>query len=223
MKKTEQNLTYLYMLFSACFVVASCISSKSFATGIMLFGAPVNFTIGTVVSGITFLITDIIGELWGKKEANIAVTGGLICQIVCTAIIALCRYIPSSSVAMQEAYVMLLGQGWLFVLAGLASYLSGQYVDVAVFHAIRDKYIKKHGSTKGGKWIWNNVGTLTSQLIGSTAFVLVAFGLGQGWLFAPTMFIEMFNMILGMWVFKALIALVDTPFFYLLTRNSEQK
>ena len=222
MKKTDKNLYILYMVFAVMLITANCVASKIFTTGINLFGAPVTLTSGALAYPFTFLCTDIIGEIWGKEKANIAVKGGFICQLFSTALIVLVRYFPTTDAAMQESYVTLLGQNWVFVVASLVAYVCSQSLDVKLFHAIRGWYIRKHGSTKGGKWIWNNVGTMTSQLVDSIVYVLIAFGFGFGWLFQDGMKIVLFNMILGQWLFKIVLAALDTPLFYLFTRRSNE-
>lgn len=222
MKKTDKNLYILYMVFAVMLITANCVASKIFTTGINLFGAPVTLTSGALAYPFTFLCTDIIGEIWGKEKANIAVKGGFICQLFSTALIILVRYFPATDVVMQESYVTLLGQNWVFVVASLVAYVCSQTIDVKLFHAIRGKYIKKHGSTKGGKWIWNNGSTMTSQLVDSIVYVFIAFGFGFGWLFQDGMRIVLFNMILGQWLFKIALAALDTPLFYLFTRRSSE-
>ena len=222
MKKTEKNLYLLYMVFAVMLVTANCVASKIFTTGINLFGAPITLTSGALAYPFTFLCTDIIGEIWGKEKANIAVKGGFICQLFSTALIILVRYFPATDASMQESYVTLLGQNWVFVVASLVAYICSQTIDVKLFHTIRDKYIKKHGSTKGGKWIWNNGSTMTSQLVDSIVYVFIAFGFGFGWLFQDGMRIVLFNMILGQWLFKIVLAALDTPLFYLFTRRSSE-
>lgn len=222
MKKTDKNLYILYMVFAVMLVTANCVASKIFTTGINLFGAPVTLTSGALAYPFTFLCTDIIGEIWGKEKANIAVKGGFICQLFSTALIILVRYFPTTDAVVQESYVTLLGQNWVFVVASLVAYVCSQTIDVKLFHTIRDKYIKKHGSTKGGKWIWNNGSTMTSQLVDSVVYVLIAFGFGFGWLFQDGMRLVLFNMILGQWLFKVALAALDTPLFYLFTRRSNE-
>ena len=223
MKKNEKNLYLLYMLFGVSLVTANAISGKIFNTGIMLFGSPVTLTVGAVAYPLTFLITDVIGEIWGKKKANSAVLFGFICQVVSTAIIIIGRYLPSTDVAMQNSYVQLMGQNWVFVLASLSGYICSQSWDVWVFHTIRNKYIEKYGSTKGGRWIWNNLSTMTSQVIDTVIFVTIAFGFGFGWLFKSDMRASMFAMMFGQYLLKFLLAALDTPIFYILTRKSEKE
>ena len=223
MKKTEKNLYLLYMLFGVLLVTANCIASKVWDTGIPFMGGTITLTIGVISYPFTFLCTDIIGEIWGKKEANLAVKYGFIAQIFSTAMIIIARYATPVDPDVQNAYVTLLGQQWVFVVASLTAYLISQTLDVRLFHAIRDHYIVKHGSTKGGKWIWNNVATMTSQLFDSAIYVSIAFGFGFGWFFQPEMRSVLLGMILGQWLFKVIIAALDTPLFYFFTRNSEKQ
>lgn len=222
MKKTNRNLYILYMVFSMALITANCIATKVFNTGLTLNGAPVVLTVGVICYPLTFLVTDIIGEMWGKKEANIAVLGGFICQVISTLIIIIARFLPANDEATQDAYITLMGQNWVFVVASLTAYTASQKWDVFVFHKIRSAWIERNGTTKGGKWIWNNVGTITSQLIDSILYATVAFGIGFGWLADSNMHAALFNMILAQWLFKCVLALLDTPFFYFFTRHSEE-
>ena len=223
MKKTEKNLYLLYMLFGGLLITANCIASKVWDTGIPFMGGTITLTIGVISYPFTFLITDVIGELWGKKKAGLAVKYGFIVQLLSTTLIIAARYFTPVDAGVQDAYVTLLGQQWVFVLASLTGYLCSQSWDVMMFHKIRTAYIKKHGDIKGGKWLWNNGSTITSQAIDSIIYVTIAFGFGFGWLFDAAMRPAMFGMILGQWLFKVIVALCDTPFFYLLTRGSTAK
>lgn len=212
----------LYMLYGVMLITANCIASKVWNTGIPFMGSTITITIGVISYPFTFLITDVIGELWGKDEAAIAVKYGFICQVVATTLIIAARYFPAVDPVVQESYVTLLGQQWVFVVASLTAFLCSQSLDVKLFHTIRNKYKEKHnGSIKGGKWIWNNASTMTSQLVDSVIYVSVAFGLGFGWFFDPHMRSVLIGMVLGQWLFKVVVAFFDTPIFYLLTRDSQ--
>lgn len=220
MQKSEKNLAMLYMLFGVALVTANAIATKIFTTGVNLMGAPVTLTVGAICYPITFLVTDVISELWGKKEAQNAVKFGFIAQIVSTLIIIIARYLPAVDADVQNCYVTLLGQNWVFVVASLTAFLLSQSWDVHIFHKIRDSYIKKHGTHNGGRWIWNNASTMSSQLIDSVVYVLIAFGLGFKWLFDSSMWKTMIAMIIGQYIVKFILAALDTPLFYLLTTNS---
>ena len=223
MKKTQTNLYMLYMLFGVALVTANAMATKVFDMGFKVFGNEVTLTVGVICYPVTFLVTDIIGEIWGKHESKLAVRFGFICQLISTGFIIIARYLPAADPEMQEHYIALLGQNWIFVVASMVAFLCSQSWDVFVFHTIRDKYIKKHGSRKGGRWLWNNGSTIGSQLIDSVIYVIIAFGFGFGWLFQPEMRGMLLSMIVGQFLVKAALALLDTPIFYLLTRRTVEE
>lgn len=220
MKKSDKTLTILYMIFAAMLVCSNCIATKQISIGTW-FGLPVSITAGIISYPITFLITDVIGELWGKKEAARAVLGGFIGQIFAIALVVIVNLIPGNDPAVSTAFNTILGSNWILTVGSLAACLLSQSWDVYVFHKIRDAYIKKHGSTKGGKWIWNNVSTISSQLIDSVVFYigLLIMLRTQGVILPLNVIVVT---IFAYWVIKTVIALLDTPIFYLLTRKSDK-
>lgn len=219
MKKTNSNLVLLSMIFVVSLVIANVVTGKLFATGVTLFGIPVVLPGAAVCYAITFLMTDVIGEIWGREEANRIVIFGVIGQIVATTLIILTQFLPAADPAAQEAYNMLLGQNWIFVIGSLAAYLASQTWDVWFFHKIREKYITKYGHNKH-RWIWNNLSTMTSQIIDTVVFIIISFGFGFGWLFNREMWPVLGAMLVGQYVFKFILAFLDTPIFYILTRHS---
>ncbi len=212
MKKTKSNLDLLTIIFVVSLVIANVITGKIINTGLSLFGEPITIAGAVICYPITYLITDIVGEIWGKTEANKIVKYGFIGQIIATLIIVLTTYTPYADIEMQQAYIKLLGQNWIFVIGSLSAYLVSQYLDVVIFHKIKAKS-DKH------KWIRNNASTMTSQLIDTLIFIVIAFGFGFGWIFNNP--IALINMIIGQYLIKLLIALCDTPFFYFFTRKSK--
>lgn len=217
MKKTNDNLTRLTALFCTCLVISNVITGKVLDTGLIFFNQPLTIAGAVICYPITYLITDIVGEIWGKAEANKIVKIGLICQVIATVIIVITQYLPYVDSNMQCAYTQLLGQNWVFVIGSLAAYMVSQHLDVTIFHKIRDKYIERCGSTKGGRWIWNNISTMTSQLVDTVIFITISFGFGFGWLFNNQQ--ALINMMIGQYLVKFAIALLDTPFFYAFTRK----
>jgi uncharacterized integral membrane protein (TIGR00697 family) len=213
-KKTYQNLQLLGMLFGISLVISNVVTGKLIYTGISLFGTIITLPGAAVCYAITFLITDIVGELWGKEEANLIVRWGMIGQILATLLIIFTQYLPAADPDMQTAYVSLLGQNWIFVVGSLVAYIASQSWDVFVFHKLRDKY-------KGtrGRWLWNNASTLTSQIIDTVLFIGISFGIGFGWLWNSEMHSTLAAMMVGQYLFKAILALIDTPFFYFFTRE----
>lgn len=223
MKKTNSNLVLLSMIFITGLLIANVVTGKLFATGVSLFGIPVILPGAAVCYAVTFLMTDVIGEIWGRKEANMIVKFGMWTQILATILILLTQRLPAADPEMQTAYDMLLGQNWIFVIGSLIAYLCSQSWDVWIFHKIRNRYIEKNGTTRGGKWLWNNGSTMTSQILDTVIFIIISFGFGFGWLFKPEMWPTLGAMLVGQYVFKLFLALLDTPIFYLMTRGAEER
>jgi uncharacterized integral membrane protein (TIGR00697 family) len=221
MKKTNSNLIGINMVFVVALVISNVVTAKLFATGINLFGTALTLPGAALCYAITFLATDVIGEIWGKKEANRTVRWGFVGQVLATLLIILTQYLPAADPEAQTAYERLLGQNWIFVIGSMVAYFASQSWDVFFFHKIRDKFIAKHGSTDGGRWIWNNASTMTSQIIDTVLFIGISFGIGFGWFFDRTMWPSLFAMMLGQYALKFILAALDTPFFYLLTRRKE--
>ncbi len=202
------SVILLYKLFGknglfafVCFatILANIQASKS----IELFGFVT--TSGSVLYAATFLTTDIISEKYGKKDAKTAVILGIVINILWLIGIALTlAFKPSSSDSVNEGLKIVFNFIPRITLASLVGYIFSQSVDVMLYHALW----KKTGNNKKGLWIRNNFSTLTSQLIDTLIFVTIAF-VGT----VPTNIF--FEIMLTTYLFKAIVALLDTPFAYI--------
>lgn len=210
MRKTQESLNMLTIVFIVSLVISNVITGKVIDVGITLFGNPVTIAGAVICYPVCYLITDIVGEVWGKQEANKIVKYGFIGQVLATLIVIATTYTPYIDAGMQAAYVKLLGQNWVFVLGSLSAYLVSQYLDVHIFHKLKSKS-NKH------KWLRNNASTMLSQFVDTAVFITIAFGLGFGWAFDNQ--IALLNMLIGQYVVKLFIAILDTPFFYYFTRE----
>ncbi len=219
MKKTNTNLMLCAMVFAVALVISNVITAKTVQTGIPLFGSTILVPSAVICYCVTFLMTDVIGEIWGPKEARTVVLGGLGCQVLAMCLILVGQALPAANEAMQISYDMLLGQNALFVVASMTGYLLSQSWDVFVFHKIRNRILASGGSARS-RWIWNNASTMTSQLIDTVVFIGIAFGIGSGWLFDPSMIGQLGAMMVGQYLCKFVLAIADTPIFYFLTRGS---
>lgn len=223
MKKTTSNLTLLSMIFAVALVISNVVTTKIVDVPIALFGGRhIQLPGAAFCYAITFLIADVIGEIWGKKEANECVLFGLVCDRIASLLLQFTQFLPAVSTEMQTHYVALLGQDLILVIASVTAYFLSQTWNVYIFHRIRSYFIKKYGRVKH-KWIWNNASTMTSQIVHSVLFIGIAFGIGSKWLFIAKMRPVLFAMMIEQCILKAVLALLDTPFFYLLTRKSSSK
>lgn len=208
MKKTNTNLIVLNCVFVTSLIIANVVSSKI----VSFWGLTVPAAI--VAYPITFLVTDVIGEIWGKEESNKTVKIGFGCQMLSLVLLGAATLLPVAAFADNQAeFTAILGSTFRIVFASMVGYLCSQTWDVWAFHEIRCAYIAKNGTTKGGRWIWNNASTMTSQIIDTAIFITIAF-----WGTVP----NILAMIASQYVVKFVYAVLDTPFFYLLTRKRDE-
>lgn len=200
MKKTTFNLTLINSVFMLGLVMSNLFGGKL----ISIFGVTVAGAL--VAYPLTFLSTDIIGEIWGKKEANDCVKTGIIIQLSFLLLGYILLAIPPlpQSIELQAGMQMVLNQGTRMTLASLGAFTCSQFMDVTLFHKLKDMCNGKH------KWIRNNVSTMTSQLFDTVIFTSIAFyGIVD----------NLFMLIIAQYIAKVVLALLDTPFFYFFTRK----
>ncbi len=157
---------------------------------------------GVIAYSLTFMVTDTISEVWGKKTANRVVLAGFITLSIVFLLIWVAIKLPGAIFWKEtEAYNTVLNQGLRIIIASLVAYVISQFHDVWAFHFWRKVTRAKH------LWLRNNLSTMASQLIDSVVFILVAFA-GTG---KPVL-----TMIWGQYVAKIIIAAADTPVVYFL-------
>lgn len=188
---------YMYIAFAT--ILANIAASKS----ITLFG--LTTTAGSILYASSFLSTDILSEKYGKKVASKAVFMGIIITVlwmIGTQITVM--FTPSASDFINESLKDVFGVVPRICIASLVGYTVSQFIDVILYHTLW----KKSGYSSKKLWLRNNVSTLTSQLIDTVIFATIAF-LGT----VPfNIYIEI---MLTTYLFKAIVALCDTPFAYL--------
>jgi uncharacterized integral membrane protein (TIGR00697 family) len=200
MEKTEraiQREEKAYILLIAIFVgglvIAGVLASKIVNVAGLIVPA------GVLAYSITFPITDVICEVWGKKRGKYVVFSGFITLLVVLGLIRLALIFPQAPFwTGEEAFARILGSTSRIIIASFIAYLVSQYHDVWAFHFWR-KVTK-------GKYLWlrNNASTFVSQFIDTVVFITIAFyGV-----------MPVFTLIKGQYIIKLLIALLDTPIVY---------
>lgn len=202
MKKTETNLIIVNCIFVTSLLIANIVSSKVVMFGMFVVPAAI------VAYPLTFLMTDVIGEIWGKASANRTVRIGFLCQMISLVLIGAAILLPVAPFADNQAeFKAILLSTFRVVCASMIAYIFSQSWDVFIFHKIKDKNNKY-------KWIRNNASTMTSQIIDTAIFITIAF-YGT----VPSIV----TMILSQYFIKVIYAALDTPFFYLLTRKHDKE
>ncbi|WP_081211743.1 queuosine precursor transporter [Salegentibacter sediminis] len=190
-------------LFISSLVVSNLIFQKFFSWdffGLYTF----EISVGILPYPLTFLITDIISEVYGKKRANQVVTTGIFASFFSLLLIYVADAVPATewSPIGDALFTRVFGATAIAVLASMIAYLLAQYIDISIFH-----FWKR--LTKGRHlWLRNNFSTFLSQFVDtfSVLFLLSSFGKIEWELFGA--------LLLSGFLFKVIVALLDTPLLY---------
>ena len=207
-RKKKHRALQIYMILSALFITSLVVSNLIFQKffywdffGIYTF----EISVGILPYPVTFLITDIISEIYGKKKANQVVTTGIFASFFSLLIVYTSEAVPATewSPIGDELFRKVFGATAIAVFASMAAYLLAQYIDIQLFHFWKNLTKGKH------LWIRNNFSTFLSQFVDtfSVLFLLCSFGKIDWELFG--------GLLLSGFLFKVLIAICDTPFLYL--------
>ncbi|AKB35160.1 Putative preQ0 transporter [Methanosarcina siciliae C2J] len=200
MKSIDYKTQILLAVFISSLLLGNLLGSKlieifGIVTSVGLFGYPV-----------TFLITDIIEEVRGKEITKIFVHAGLLSLFIAVLFVFVSTGFPSSPLyPHSEAYNSVFSNSLRIILASMTAFVISQYHDLWAFNFWRQK--------TNGRYLWfrNNLSTIVSQLIDSIVFTFIAFYHATPDLGA----VQIFYMIVPLWVLKVGFALLDTPFVYL--------
>ncbi len=161
-------------------------------------------TAGNVLYASTFLVTDILSEKYGKKDATKAVAYSFSVMVLWmfgTQLIL--WFTPNANDYIQESLKIVFGLVPRITAASLVGFVCSQNLDVFLYHLIWSRT----GNSRAKLWLRNNGSTLTSQLIDTVIFTFLAF-----WGVYPKP--VFFSILITTYLFKALVALLDTPFMY---------
>ncbi|HEX3023187.1 MAG TPA: queuosine precursor transporter [Lachnospiraceae bacterium] len=165
-------------------------------------------TLGNILFASTFLITDILSEMEGKKAANKAVKIGIATSFLFILISqSWFLYIPNSNDWAMPAIKQVFKNTPRLMLVGIAVYAIVQAFDVWAYHKIWNYTSKKYKDTKRYLWIRNNGSTLISQLLNT---VLFTFGAFIGIYDMKTLI----NIVISSYIIFIATSLLDTPFVY---------
>ncbi|MEM0912644.1 MAG: queuosine precursor transporter [Pseudomonadota bacterium] len=155
-----------------------------------------------VIYSMTFLYTDVMSELQGRLFTQSAIIGAALCYpVIVLSTYYSTNWAPSQFYADQDAFETVMTTAVRVTIASLCSFAASQLFDIWAFEKIRI-------ATKGKMlWLRNNGSTSVSQLIDTVIFYTIAFyGL------MPNE--ALFTLMLGTYLLKLIIAIIDTPFVY---------
>ena len=196
---------------------------------------PLQLAVGVLPYPLTFLCTDLISELYGRRRANFVVWVGFYLNFFILGCLWLGNALPPVAPESQPPWQVievaeqlalpngqtLSGQIELFhliyactsgaVFASMMAYIAAQFCDVQLFHFFKRLTRGRH------LWLRNNFSTLTSQLVDSVMVITVTFG--AAFLAGTITLVGLMHLVASNYVFKMVVALADTlPFYYLTGR-----
>jgi uncharacterized integral membrane protein (TIGR00697 family) len=212
--KDQQLAQRIYLVLAALFITALVVSNLIFQKffywypfdweifGVKLF----ELSVGILPYPLTFLITDIISEIYGKKKANQVVFIGIFASFFSLMIVLLSKAVPATSWSpvSDSIFTTVFGSTAIAVGASMMAYLLAQFIDIQIYHFWKRLTKGKH------LWLRNNGSTFASQFIDTLTILVLLCS------FEIIAWDKFMGLLIGGVIFKWFIALCDTPFMSLL-------
>lgn len=203
----------IYFLLAALFVTSLVVSNLIFQKffywypfELNLFGTKFfEISVGILPYPVTFLITDLISEIYGKKRANDVVVVGIFASLFSLLIVLISNHVPATSWSPVDdgLFTKVFGSTAIAVTASMMAYLFAQFIDIQIFHFWKRLTKGKH------LWIRNNFSTFSSQFVDTFTILILLCS------FEIIAWERFYGLLLSGFLFKVLIAICDTPFLYL--------
>ena len=212
--RSDAGRIALVALFVTALTTAQLTASKllefGLPTDLPVTGASIVLPGAALAYALTFFASDCYSELYGRRAAQVMVNVGFGMNFVLLALVWSTILAPGANPEAAGQYRSVLAPGTNIVLGSLVAYVVSQNWDVLVFHRIRE------ATGPSMLWLRNLVSTASSQAIDTVLFVVVAFYaaprlFGLGTQFEIPVILAL---IVGQYLLKLLIAVVDTPFVY---------
>jgi len=201
-KRYELLFASLMAVFVTLVVLTNTVGVKLFTAGNMI------LPVSIIWYPLTFLVTDIVSEVYGARRARFLVIMGFCMSVLLLVFSLVGIALPGASVyPLQQDYENIFGPVWRLLFASMAAYLLAQLVDVQLFHLLKRLTRGRH------LWLRNNGSTMISQLVDSLTVNLI-FLYHNPTVFTGTLG-DLMGIILGVYLVKVVFAAADTPLCYL--------
>ncbi|WCL48129.1 queuosine precursor transporter [Leptospira sp. GIMC2001] len=188
----------LNSIFLTFLLMAEVIGAKLFTF------AGFTMTLGVIPFPVTFIITDLLNEYYGRRGVRLTTLLGMAMVVLAYFLILIGIVIPAmpDSPVTDEAFEQVFFNSSLVIIGSITAYLIGQLIDIQIFHYIRMKTKGKH------VWLRATGSTIISQLIDSFVVIFIAFGK-----YLP--YEKLVDIASTNFVYKLGIAVLITPLIYL--------
>jgi hypothetical protein len=206
MDKRIKLYTLLSSIFLSALILAEITGSKLIQLPITE-GLVFTMTMGVVPFPVTFIVTDIINEYYGRKGIRYVTFMGMAMILFVLVLLRIDMVIPAASFSPvnDEAFNMVFSASGRIIVGSLTAYIIGQLIDISVFHYLREK--------TGAKLLWLRAtgSTIVSQLMDSFVVLFIAF--------SGTLVVEQIVSVgITNYIYKFLIAVLITPLLYIVHR-----
>lgn len=197
----------IYLVLAAIFICSLVVSNLIFQK--FFYWNPFgwfNFEIsaGLLPYPVTFLVTDLVSEIYGRRKANDLVLAGIFASVFSLGIIAVADAAPAMDASpIQDAvFNKVFGATTIAVMASMTAYLLAQFIDIQIYH-----FWKR---ITGGKMLWlrNNFSTVFSQFVDTMSVLLLLC------YYEVLAWEQFWPLLLAGFLFKMLVAFLDTPLLY---------
>lgn len=208
MQKKKRQAERLYLILAAIFIASLVAGNLIFQKffhwdffGLHTF----EISVGILPYPITFLITDIISEIYGKKKADQVVLSGLFATVFVLGVVSIADLVPATqwSPIDNQVFHNVFGLTAVAVGASMTAYLLAQFIDIRIYHFWKKKTKGKH------LWLRNNASTMTSQFVDTASVLLLLC------YFEAIEWSLFWTLLWSGFFFKVLVAAIDTPLLYL--------
>ena len=173
-------------------------------------------TLGNTLFAATFLATDILSEVFGKKDAQKGVLAGIFTSLSFIILSFMwVHYIPAEGDWASPFIHGLFTNTPRMLVSSLIAYVVSESVDVSLYHAWWNLTQKKTGSRSKMLWFRNNFSTLVSQFVNIVIFNFGAF-------YGIYTFSQLAAITASCYVIYIVTSLLDTPFVYVARKIATQ-
>ena len=203
----------IYLILAGLFITSLVASNLIFTKIFYWYPFDINFmgvklfelSVGILPYPLTFLITDLISEIYGQKKADQVVITGIFASVFSILLIFISSQVPAidGSPIDDATFNNVFLNAPLAVLASMLTYLFAQFIDIRVYHFWKRLTKGKH------LWLRNNFSTFTSQFVDTFTIVSLLI------IFEILPQDKFLVLIVSGFLFKVMVAIFDTPLLYL--------
>ena len=192
------------LIFALALYLSSLFAANTLGLKIMPFIFGSHLSVAVFSFPVVFLMTDVVGEVYGKRVAKFFVLAGFISSALFITYSLISLYMPWSSDGewVKDGYNQIFGVSARIAVASLTAFLIAEYQDVISFFFFRKRFGTKNF------WLQSLLSNVWSQLLDSTIFMVIAFA----GIYSPKM---MLNIIISWWLYKVTMGTLYTPLSYL--------